>query len=220
MYLNFSFQNIPKDIFKYISFFLKMNDVVSLGLSSKKQSKLIKTSIHKYISEKKWYYESLIKLPVKLYKHVTLFQGLHVNANLINLKRLFLRNNTLINTLTFQPTLTHLTIGVGGVVPRRPRPIGPVLPIIGFNRPIEPGVLPTSLTHLTLGGDFNQPIGIGVLPPNLTFNFRRKFQSTNWYRCSSTKFNRLNFKKKFRSNNRYCFYVHRRVISNIQILSF
>ena len=41
-------------------------------------------------------------------------------------------------------------------------------PTIGFNRPIEPGLLPTSLTHLTLGGDFNQPIGVGVLPPNLT----------------------------------------------------
>ena len=219
MYLNFSFQNIPKDIFKYISFFLKMNDVVSLGLSSKKQSKLIKTSIHKYISEKRWYYKSLTKLPVKLYKHVTLFDCRHrheVKSNLINLKCLFLRFNTLIPTLMFQPTLTHLTIG--GVVP--PRPIEPVLPTIGFNRPIEPGLLPTSLTHLTLGGDFKQPIGIGVLPPNLTFNFRRKFQSTNWYRCSSTKFNRLNFKKKFRSNNRYCFYVHRRVISNIQILSF
>ena len=118
MSLNLSFQNIPKDIFQNISVYLKINDIVSLGLSSKKQRKPIKTSILKYISEKKWYYESLIKLPVKLYKHVTLFQGRYVNANLINLKRLFLRNNTLINTLTFQPTLTHLTIG--GVVPQRP----------------------------------------------------------------------------------------------------
>ena len=121
MSLNFSFQNIPKDIFKCISFFLKMNDVVSLGLSSKKQSKLIKTSIHKYISEKRWYYKSLTKLPVKLYKHVTLFDCRHrheVKSNLINLKCLFLRFNTLIPTLMFQPTLTHLTIG--GVVPQRP----------------------------------------------------------------------------------------------------
>ena len=136
---NLSFQNIPKTIFKYISVYLKINDVVSLGLSSKKQSKLIKTSIHKYISEKKWYYESLIKLPVKLYKHVTLFQGryeVNVKADLINLKRLFLHDNSLITTLMFQPTLTHLTIGVVRVVPRRPRPIGPVLPTIGFNRPI------------------------------------------------------------------------------------
>jgi hypothetical protein len=76
---------------------------------------------------------------VKLYKHVTLFQGryeVNVKADLINLKRLFLHDNSLITTLMFQPTLTHLTIGVVRVVPRRPRPIGPVLPTIGFNRSI------------------------------------------------------------------------------------
>ena len=118
MSLKLPFQNIPTDIFICISAYLKINEVVSLGLSSKKQSKLIKTSIHKYISEKRWYYESLTKLHVKLYKHITLFDGQHevgLKSNLINLKHLFLRGNTVIPTLIFQPTLTHLTIGGVGV---------------------------------------------------------------------------------------------------------
>ena len=115
MSLNLSFQNIPKDIFKCISFFLKINDAVSLGLSSKNESKLIKTAIYKYISVKRWDYKSLTKLPIKLYKHITLFDCQHKRGvkDLINLKRLFLRGNTLDPSLIFQPTLTHLTIGFG-----------------------------------------------------------------------------------------------------------
>ena len=38
----------------------------------------------------------------------------------------------------------------------------------GYNKPINEGVLPQSLTHLTFGFAYSEPIGVGVLPQSLT----------------------------------------------------
>jgi hypothetical protein len=40
---------------------------------------------------------------------------------------------------------------------------------VKFNQPIEVDVLPQNLTHLTFGSKFNKPIGLDVLPQNLTY---------------------------------------------------
>jgi len=52
-----------------------------------------------------------------------------------------------------------------------------------FNRPLGQGVLPTGLTHLNLGGGFNQPLGGGVLPPSLTQLTLATTSTDSWVRA-------------------------------------
>ena len=171
---NMSLNNIPKDIFKCISIYLKINDTVSLGLSSKLQRKLSKTAIHKYISGKKWKYESLNNLPIKLHKHVFVVGCQINNAGVFpkNLKKLYFwrKSNPQISSIIFPITLTHLDLGDLFNQPMDCLPPNLTHLTFGsnFNQQIGVGVLPLNLTHLTFEGKFNQPIGIGVLPPNLT----------------------------------------------------
>ena len=102
-----------------------------------------KTTIHKYISGKKWKYESVNNLPIKLQKHVFVI-GCQINNTGVfpkNLKKLYFlrKSNPQISSIIFPITLTHLDLGDL------------------FNQHMDclPGRLPINLTHLTFGANFN-----------------------------------------------------------------
>ena len=185
------FQNIPSDIFKCISFYLKINEIVALELSSKTHKKVTKTAISKHISENRWSCDSLTKLPIKLRKYVTILDCQNTSYDIIvfpnNLEQLIFSNkcDPSIFTSVFPETLTHLTIGDTFNQQVRVN----VLPLTlthltfgwNFNKKISNGVLPSTLIHLIFGRNFNQTFDIGVLPCGLIeltfgFDFNQKFE--------------------------------------------